>query len=131
MTYGKGEIRYEADDKHRKIVLDYFGFNDKTRALSNNGDKEGKEEEWEKEELGREEAKEFRASAARLNFLGQDRTDIQQACKTICTYMSKPHKGYCGLLKRAARYLKGRQRCIQHFPFTGKPVTIEGFADSD
>ena len=37
---------YEADPRHRKMVLDHFGFGEGTRALANNGGQEGKEEEW-------------------------------------------------------------------------------------
>eukprot|EP00973_Karenia_brevis_P018805 2576858-Karenia_brevis.AAC.1 len=29
-------IEYEADPKHRKIVMDYFGFNEKTKPLGMN-----------------------------------------------------------------------------------------------
>eukprot|EP00973_Karenia_brevis_P030341 4183132-Karenia_brevis.AAC.1 len=44
-------IEYEADPKHRKIILEYFGFNDKTKPLMVNGDREDKVEEWEEELL--------------------------------------------------------------------------------
>ena len=30
-------IEYEADDRHRKLIMDYFGFNDKTKGLTGNG----------------------------------------------------------------------------------------------
>eukprot|EP00973_Karenia_brevis_P066042 9179253-Karenia_brevis.AAC.1 len=40
-------IEYEADPKHRKTIMEYFGFNDKTKPLMMNGDKEDKVEEWE------------------------------------------------------------------------------------
>ena len=33
-------IEYEADPKHRRIVLEYFGFQDNTRPLVNNGEKD-------------------------------------------------------------------------------------------
>ena len=44
VRWGKDGIRYEADEKHRELVLEHFGFNDKARGLGVNGDKEEKEE---------------------------------------------------------------------------------------
>ena len=42
-------IEYEADPKHRRTILEYFGFDQGSRVLSHNGDKDdGKEEDWEK-----------------------------------------------------------------------------------
>eukprot|EP00973_Karenia_brevis_P045183 6258558-Karenia_brevis.AAC.1 len=35
-------IEYEADPKHRIIMLDYFGFNEKTKPSMMNGDREDK-----------------------------------------------------------------------------------------
>ena len=46
----------------------------------------------------------YRSIAARMNYLAMDRTDLQQACRSICAYMSKPLKTCCQLLKRTARY---------------------------
>ena len=59
----------------------------------------------------------YRSIAARMNYLAMDRADLQQACRCICAYMSKPLKQCCQLLKRMARYLKGRPNCVQFFPF--------------
>ena len=41
-------IEYQADPKHRKLVMEYFGFDETTRALQNNG---GKEEEFDDDEV--------------------------------------------------------------------------------
>eukprot|EP00973_Karenia_brevis_P014823 2023223-Karenia_brevis.AAC.1 len=32
-------VEYEADPKHRSIILEYFGFNEKTKPSMVNGDK--------------------------------------------------------------------------------------------
>ena len=45
------------------------------------------------EKLGAAEARRFRGMAARLNYLGQDRSDIQYATKEICTGMANPTMG--------------------------------------
>eukprot|EP00973_Karenia_brevis_P088374 12254077-Karenia_brevis.AAC.1 len=42
-------IEYEADPKHRRIILEYFGFDNKTKPCMMNGDKEDRVEEWEEE----------------------------------------------------------------------------------
>eukprot|EP00973_Karenia_brevis_P023410 3221690-Karenia_brevis.AAC.1 len=60
----KDGIEYEADPKHRKIILEYFGFDRRTKPSVVDGDKEDKVEEWEEEFLGKAEAKEFRGLAA-------------------------------------------------------------------
>eukprot|EP00973_Karenia_brevis_P007994 1084188-Karenia_brevis.AAC.1 len=62
-------IEYEADPKHRKMIMEYFGFNEKTKPLTMNGDTEDKIEDWEEEFLDKPEAREFRGLAARLNFM--------------------------------------------------------------
>ncbi len=50
--------------------MERFGFDTKTKALNQNGDNEvHQDEEWEEELLVKAEATEFRAAAARLNFL--------------------------------------------------------------
>ena len=53
-------IQYEADPKHRRLVLEYFWFDAASRVLAHNSDKEEKEEEGDQEKLDSWEAKEFR-----------------------------------------------------------------------
>ena len=56
-------IEWEADPKHRRAILDYFGFEgDRSDGLSYNGDKDKKEEEdYELEDVDSYEATIFRA----------------------------------------------------------------------
>ena len=61
-------IEYEADPKHRQIVLEHFGFDETTRGLAHNGDKADQIEDGDEEPLSRAEAKLFRGLAARINF---------------------------------------------------------------
>ena len=68
-------IEWEADPNHRRKILEHFGMDEGTRALSCNGEKNGKEEEGDDEELSKEEAKIYRGLAARLNFMSQDCPD--------------------------------------------------------
>ena len=37
-------IEYEADPKHRNILMDHFGFEEGSKGLVKNGDREDKEE---------------------------------------------------------------------------------------
>ena len=68
-------IEYEADPKHRRLVLEYFGFAEGTKALSFNGDKEDKEGDKEGKEPGTESfniQKEKASSiGASVNLLGR------------------------------------------------------------
>eukprot|EP00973_Karenia_brevis_P076822 10668793-Karenia_brevis.AAC.1 len=57
-------IEYEADPKHRRLILKYCGFNEKTKSIGVNGDREDKVEEQEEEYLDKGEAKEYRGLAA-------------------------------------------------------------------
>ena len=61
-------IEYEADPKHRKLIMEHFGFDDESSHLVFNGEKDWrKEEPWEEEELPGEEATVLRRVAARAN----------------------------------------------------------------
>merc|ERR1712026_380327 len=68
------------------------------------------EEEWGMEELSGEEASQFRSQAASLNYLGQDRCDIQYAVKELCQGMARPTVAGQVKIKRVARYLVGARR---------------------
>ena len=59
---------------------------------------------------GKWEHKEFRSKGATLNYLGQDRSDIQYSVKMICQGMSKPSEGGKARIKRVVRYLVGAKR---------------------
>ena len=62
-------IVYEADLKHRKLIMEHFGFDDESSHLVFNGEKyRRKREQWEEEDLPTEEATVFRGVAARALF---------------------------------------------------------------
>ena len=52
----------------------------------------------------------YRALTARLNDLGQDRTDIQFAVKELSRKMSCPNEADCGKRKKVLRDLTGKPR---------------------
>ena len=48
---------YEADPKHRRLIMEHFGFDEESSRLAFNGEKDWmKEEPWEEELLDAEEA---------------------------------------------------------------------------
>ena len=87
-------------------------------AISTAGedDKEWRMEE-EAEELGGLQAKEFRALAARANYLAADRADIQFAVKELCRGMAKPTRGDWRKIKRLGRYLIGKPRVVVNYVY--------------
>ena len=55
------EIEYEADPKHRRLVLEHFGAKPGSKRINNNGDKEDKEQPGDEVSI--------RGVVATLNFL--------------------------------------------------------------
>ena len=53
-------IEFEAESRHRKLVLEAFGLDENSKGLVQNCDKEDKVEECDSEEMVREEVMEFR-----------------------------------------------------------------------
>ena len=77
-------IEWEADDKHRTLLLERFGYDENTKPLNFNGDSAShQDEDWEEVRLVKEEATEFRGAAARLNFLSQDSLELMYPAKDI------------------------------------------------
>ena len=74
---------------------------------------------------------EYRALAARANYLAQDRVDIQYAAKEISRNMSSPENADWCKSKRLGRYLKGEPRLIQMLCFQASQSKIIGWSDTD
>ena len=89
--------------------MESFGFEEGTRPLSHNGDKEDKVEEGDDEELRKEEAKVFRGLAARLNFISLDCPNLQFPIKQSAKEMARPVRGSWKRMKKVARYLVGAE----------------------
>jgi hypothetical protein len=94
-----------ADPKHRNAILKEFGLDEQSRGISVPVDKDSITEEDDAELLEGEDITRFRGLAARANYLGLDRCDIQYATKEICRGMARPSKGAMTWMKRLARYL--------------------------
>ena len=140
ITWTAKRVAYEADSKHVGIVLNDLEMKDcksvgapmspeDLKEAASVIDENGETDEG--EYMDAASASTYRSIAARMNYLAMGRTDLQQACRCICAYMSRPLKKCCQLLKRMARYLKGRPRCVQLFPFEEMATGFRTYADSD
>ncbi len=102
------------------------------KAVSTAGeeDKPWKQQE-EEVELDVAQSTEYRALAARANYLAVDRVDIQFAVKELCKSMAKPTVGDKRKLKRLARYLVGRPRLVSRYDWQERQGELTGYSDSD
>ena len=74
--------------------MEKSGYNAKTQPLNHNGETaDHQDEDWEEELLVKEEATQFRASAARLNFLSQDSPELMYPATEISKEMANPVRG--------------------------------------
>ena len=115
LRWSNGELSYEADPEHAKKIWEALGLTSKANGLDKPIVKEGLEDledEAKQERLGPHEASEFRAVAARANYLSLDRVDMQFAAKEICRDMAEPRCASWGKLKRLARYLVEHPRLV-------------------
>ena len=111
--------------------MEYFGVSEDTKPLAFNGDKEDRNEEWESEDLDREEAKVYRGLAARLNFSSQDSPDLQFPVKACSQDMARPQRGSWKRIKKVARYLVKRKAVVWMFAWQDEPSYSYVASDSD
>ena len=119
---------YEADRRHREVLLDCFGLGHGSKELKVNG---CKEEEEESDEVSKEEATEYRSLVARLNYLSHDCPDLQFPAKELCKHMSKPTEQSWKRLKRTVRYVLGRERVVWKFVWQEWEKKLRVHRDSD
>jgi hypothetical protein len=122
-------IEYQADPKHRSVVIEQFGFEEGSKGLSVSGKAEDQDDDG--EELEGPEASEFRAMAARLNFMAQDCPDVQFATKEICREMSSPTRSSWTRIKRLARYLLDRVRTVYKYEWMYEEPELDLYTASD
>ena len=68
-----------------------------------------------KDLLGPEEATEYRALAARANYIALDRPDVAYATKELCRCFQSPTKPAVEQLTHLVRYLIGKPRLVWRF----------------
>ena len=132
LKWTKEGLEYKADDKHVREILNHFNLDDGSKGLSAAIVKDPDAEQIEgNDELNKEEAKVFRALAARANYLSLDRPDIQFATKEICRDMSKPTSRSMAKMKRLARYLLDHPEAIVKYNGNAGDDRINVYSDSD
>ena len=127
VTSTRDGIEYEADQRHAKIIVREAGLEESSREVVTPGINEGED----CSEEGEVDEKLYRALAARGNYLGQDRVDIQFAAKEVSRFMSTPEPSNGKKVKRVARYLKGSRRCVHVFKNQEMPEWVVVWSDSD
>ena len=68
---------------------------------------------------------------ARLNFVAQDRADVQFCTKEGCREMATPTRRALAALKRTVRYLVQAPRVVQKFDFQHLPSSVQAWSDTD
>ena len=66
-----------------------------------------------------------------MNYLGQDRSQIQFAVKELSRGMAKPTENDRGKLKKLIRFLKGCPRYINHYAYQDEVDRIVTWTDTD
>ena len=107
-----------------------LGINEESREvgvpIAKNDDDRGSDKE-----LDRSSAKQYRGVVARMNYLGQDRSQIQFAVKELSRGMAKPTEKDRGRLKKLIRFLKGCPRYINHYEYQKPVENIVVWTDTD
>ena len=119
-------LEYEADQRHAEILIKDMGINEGSKGITTPGvvTSEGPAGEEGEGSL-------LRAVAARVNYLGQDRMDMQFAAKEISRFMSKPEGQDWRAAKRLARYLKDQRRVVIEYKYQGMPKKVMVWSDTD
>ena len=96
-----------------------------------NGEKDKKGSEDFVEELAPQEAKRYRGAVALLNYYAQDCPELQYPAKEASKDMARPKEGSWKGVKRAVRFLLGREAVVWKFGWqeAGQKLTV--FSDSD
>ena len=81
--------------------------------------------------LSEDQKTQFRALAARANYLALDRPDISFAAKELCRQFAQPNANSLKHLKRMVRYLVHNPRLVYVFQYAPEVSEVEVFVDTD
>ena len=126
-------VEYEPDQRHAEIIIKSMGVQDSKPSATPgaNEDKDVVNLRSKSKMLVGKEATEYRALAARLNYLALDRLDIQYVAKCVSKYMASPCEHDWWALKKVAKYFVGRPRFVQLFRWQMMPSGLTAYSDSD
>ncbi len=129
IRFAPDAIEYEADQRHSELIIQETGM-EAAKPVGVTGQTQTDEkEEGQHMETIRET--EYRSIAARINYLAQDRADIQFAAKEICKDMSSPRASSWLKVKAVGKYLSGRRRLVWRYPWMGSVADVAIFSDVD
>ena len=119
--------------KHRssEVLAKMFAVKKKNTRLGAKAVKQAERLESIGYELDPDEARTYRALAARANYLALDRPEISYASKELCRDFAKPTKQSWEKLKRLARFLVGKPRTIWWFGWQDDGNVLDAFTDTD
>ena len=129
VTWTHEGIEMEADPRHVDLVLEQLGL-EKSLSVTTPLVKT-KEEDMDKTPLGTAEAALYRSIAMRIGYLSMDRPDLLRTVRELAKGLKEPQQHHWGLLKRAARYLRGAPRLVQLIPYQEHFTSINAWSDSD
>ena len=129
ITWTDEGIEYEGDQRHVEIAMQRVGIHGDSREVRIPVEKRKATDESKK--LEPEHATNYRGIVARLNFLGQDRSQIQYAIKELSKDMADPSEDDWGRMKKLVRFLKGQPRYIMEFKYQENPKGLSAWSDSD
>ena len=126
-------IEWVHDEKHSRVLIQEYGMeNCKTTCTpvthEDYSNESGNDERPLMEPL---DARKFRACAARLNYLAQDRPDLVVASCLVARSMAAPRVGDEVKLKRAIRYLKLHPVVSIQYQWQPETSNITLMTDSD
>ena len=132
---GKEVMELEADQRHVEVIVEELGLN----ATNAKGVDVPRVKRSEKEVLAgaesspleRGDTRKYRSATMRASYLGQDRTDIQEATKCLAQKMKGPNEYDLTELKRLGRYLMRKPRSVLMFEEQPEPRELEAWVDSD
>jgi histone deacetylase 1/2 len=131
-----GGLMVSGDDKHAKILIDEWGMCE-AKGLETPLGKDSKldvdyyRERAECKLMNANDAKRFRRGAARVNFMAQDRVDLNVASRIMSQCMATPREGDDKLLKRVIRYLIRYPKCESWMEWQENPGKLTVNIDSD
>ena len=105
-------VEYEADPRQCERLLEGLGLDDGCTSTATPGLKPLVEQLKDDKKLDVEGHTDFRALAARANYLAQDRIDIPFSAKEVCRFMSSPTETSNAAMKRMGRYFIGHKRMV-------------------
>lgn len=111
------------------MILDDLGMQ-KCKPMGTARDKE--DENQQDDKLRKKECTQFRSCLIRLSYLAQDRVDLSESVKILARFMASPGSKAMRGLKRLARYLRGKQRCmLVYIRQSADKAKLRVYSDSD